>query len=107
MYHPAPLPQGQELEFVEIYNAGLVAEDLGGHRLSGDWDFVFPTNTVVAAGGFVVVAPAPTDLMAAYGITGVPFFVFDGRYGVSGAQETETFRRVLEQVASDARERVP
>lgn len=44
---------------------------------------------------------------AAYGITGVPFFVFDGRYGVSGAQETETFRRVLEQVASDASERVP
>jgi predicted DsbA family dithiol-disulfide isomerase len=34
----------------------------------------------------------------AYGINGVPFFVFDGTYGVSGAQEPETFADVLEQV---------
>jgi predicted DsbA family dithiol-disulfide isomerase len=36
-----------------------------------------------------------------YGIQGVPFFVFDGRYGVSGAQETETFVSVLEQVGAE------
>jgi predicted DsbA family dithiol-disulfide isomerase len=35
---------------------------------------------------------------AAYGINGVPFFVFEGQYGVSGAQETATFANVLEQV---------
>jgi predicted DsbA family dithiol-disulfide isomerase len=35
---------------------------------------------------------------AEYGINGVPFFVFDGQYGVSGAQETGTFANVLEQV---------
>ena len=35
---------------------------------------------------------------AEYGINGVPFFVFDGQYGVSGAQETATFANVLEQV---------
>jgi predicted DsbA family dithiol-disulfide isomerase len=40
---------------------------------------------------------------AAYGINGVPFFVFDGQYGVSGAQETATFASVLEQVR-DAKE---
>ncbi len=33
-----------------------------------------------------------------YGISGVPFYVFDGRYGVSGAQEPETFLEVLEKV---------
>jgi len=38
---------------------------------------------------------------AAYGINGVPFFVFDDRYGVSGAQESSTFLQVLEQVAAD------
>lgn len=38
---------------------------------------------------------------AAYGISGVPFFVFDGRYGVSGAQESSTFLQVLEQVAAE------
>jgi predicted DsbA family dithiol-disulfide isomerase len=36
-----------------------------------------------------------------YGINGVPFFVFDGKYGVSGAQEAETFANVLEQVQSE------
>lgn len=35
---------------------------------------------------------------AAYGINGVPFFVFDSTYGVSGAQETATFQQVLEQL---------
>jgi predicted DsbA family dithiol-disulfide isomerase len=35
---------------------------------------------------------------AAYGIQGVPFFVFDGQFGVSGAQETATFANVLQQV---------
>jgi predicted DsbA family dithiol-disulfide isomerase len=33
-----------------------------------------------------------------YGINGVPFFVFDGQYGVSGAQESATFANVLDQV---------
>jgi len=36
-----------------------------------------------------------------YGINGVPFFVFDGKYGVSGAQEAETFANVLAQVQSE------
>jgi predicted DsbA family dithiol-disulfide isomerase len=31
----------------------------------------------------------------ALGVTGVPMFVFDGRYALSGAQETETFREAL------------
>ena len=37
----------------------------------------------------------------AYGINGVPFHVFDGKYGVSGAQETATFAQVLAQVAGE------
>jgi len=37
----------------------------------------------------------------AYGINGVPFYVFDGKYGVSGAQETATFADVLTQVAAE------
>jgi predicted DsbA family dithiol-disulfide isomerase len=38
------------------------------------------------------------------GITSVPTFVFEGRWAVSGAQESSTFLRVLEQVAADTRE---
>lgn len=37
----------------------------------------------------------------AYGISGVPFFVVDGRYGVSGAQGAEVFAQALTQVASE------
>ncbi|SEQ43765.1 Predicted dithiol-disulfide isomerase, DsbA family [Microlunatus flavus] len=38
---------------------------------------------------------------AAYGIRGVPFFVIDGKYGVSGAQEPGTFTEVLQQVRAE------
>nr|WP_297428488.1 DsbA family oxidoreductase [uncultured Actinotalea sp.] len=37
----------------------------------------------------------------AYGISGVPFFVVDGRYGVSGAQGAEVFAQALTQVATE------
>ena len=37
-----------------------------------------------------------------YGINGVPFYVIDGRYGVSGAQDPQVFADVLTQ-ARDAR----
>jgi predicted DsbA family dithiol-disulfide isomerase len=34
------------------------------------------------------------------GVQGVPFFVFDGRLAVSGAQPVEVFTRALEQIAA-------
>lgn len=34
----------------------------------------------------------------AIGVSGVPFFVFDRKYGVSGAQSSETFTQVLDEV---------
>lgn len=37
----------------------------------------------------------------AYGIQGVPFFVIDGRYAVSGAQAPEVFAGALTQVAAE------
>lgn len=36
-----------------------------------------------------------------FGIQGVPFFVFDRKYGVSGAQESATFASVLQQIAEE------
>ncbi|SFI32086.1 MULTISPECIES: DsbA family oxidoreductase [Microbacterium] len=35
---------------------------------------------------------------AAYGINGVPFFVIDGKYGVSGAQPADAFAQIARQV---------
>lgn len=38
----------------------------------------------------------------AYGINGVPFFVFNGKHGVSGAQPAEVFSQVLTQLKEEA-----
>lgn len=40
---------------------------------------------------------------AALGATGVPFFVVDEKYGVSGAQPTALFAEVLEQAWNEKR----
>jgi predicted DsbA family dithiol-disulfide isomerase len=40
---------------------------------------------------------------AAYGATGVPFFVIDEKFGISGAQPVETFRQVLDRAWADSR----
>lgn len=47
-----------------------------------------------------------TDIAQArtYGITGVPFYVLEGRYGVSGAQDPEVFANALRQVAAERAE---
>jgi predicted DsbA family dithiol-disulfide isomerase len=41
---------------------------------------------------------ADQDQARAYGINGVPFFVVDGKYGVSGAQPAEAFTQIARQV---------
>jgi predicted DsbA family dithiol-disulfide isomerase len=50
---------------------------------------------------FLADVKADVAQAEAYGINGVPFFVIDGKYGVSGAQEAQTFTDVLTQVASE------
>lgn len=44
---------------------------------------------------------ADQALAVEYGIQGVPFFVIDGKYGVSGAQDAATFANVLTQVRDE------
>lgn len=39
---------------------------------------------------------------AELGISGVPFFVFDGKFGVSGAQPVQTFAEALQQAAAQS-----
>ena len=71
MYHPPRRADGRELEFVELYNARAVFEDLTGWRISGDIDFRFPDGFKLQAGEFVVIAASPADLKAVYGIANV------------------------------------
>jgi predicted DsbA family dithiol-disulfide isomerase len=56
---------------------------------------------VLTANTYLADVKADVAQAEAYGIQGVPFFVFDDKYGVSGAQETAAFAGVLEQVQSE------
>ncbi len=55
----------------------------------------------LASHRFLPDVKADVALAQEYGINGVPFFVIDGKYGVSGAQEAEAFASVLTQVAAE------
>ena len=71
MYHPAADPAGRNLQFIELYNSNDWPEDISGYRLSGPWDFVFPTNTTIGTLGYLVVAAVPADVKSAYGLSTV------------------------------------
>lgn len=53
------------------------------------------------SGEFLPAVDADKEQALEYGITGVPFFVIDGKYGVSGAQDPATFVQVLETAWSE------
>ena len=57
---------------------------------------------VLAGQAFTLQVRADETEAAALGADGVPFFLFDRRRIVSGAQQTEFFRNVLEMVRGEA-----
>ncbi len=71
MHHPSARTDGRNLEFIEIYNAETVFEDLTGWQIAGDISYQFPNGFHLAAGDYVVLAAAPDDLKVVYGITNV------------------------------------
>ena len=54
-------------------------------------------RAVLASDRYAAEVRGDQQQARAYGITGVPFFVVDGRYGVSGAQPAEALGQVLTQ----------
>jgi predicted DsbA family dithiol-disulfide isomerase len=56
------------------------------------------------SGRYLSAVRADQEQAAAYGINGVPFFVIDGKYGVSGAQPAEAFSQIVRQVWAEHRE---
>jgi predicted DsbA family dithiol-disulfide isomerase len=59
------------------------------------------TEAVLAGDAYATEVRAEIREAAALGCTGVPFFVIDRRYGVSGAQSSDVFLEVLRTVASE------
>ena len=56
---------------------------------------------VLASDEFDAEVSADVDQARAYGASGVPFFVVDGRYGVAGAQPTEVLAGAVERAWSE------
>ncbi len=71
LFNPLDRADGRNLEFVELFNALGEPQDISGWRLDGAADYTFPPNTILPAGGFLVVAQSPADVQSVYGLTGV------------------------------------
>lgn len=56
------------------------------------------TREALASERYLADVRADQAQAQAYGITGVPFFVIDGKYGVSGAQPAAAFAQIARQV---------
>ena len=52
----------------------------------------------LAGGEYGEAVEADEEVARSFGVSGVPFFVIDRRYGISGAQPAETIAAVLERV---------
>jgi hypothetical protein len=64
MYHP--ISESNNDEYIEIYNRGTNAISLANWRVRGGIDFNFPSNAMIGAGAYVVVAENLANLLAKY-----------------------------------------
>ncbi len=69
--HPKSRSDGRNLEFIELYNSQENIENLGGYTLSGEVDYTFPAGAFIQPGGYIVVAPSPSDIQVIYGLSRV------------------------------------
>jgi predicted DsbA family dithiol-disulfide isomerase len=60
------------------------------------------TRTVLKDDRYADAVEADIQQAREYGANGVPFFVIDDRYGISGAQPTQTFAGALTQAWADS-----
>ncbi|KQQ95149.1 disulfide bond formation protein DsbA [Leifsonia sp. Leaf325] len=99
---------GKQLELTErllkayFEEGGYVnrTDDLVGYAVEVGLD-ADAARAALENGSFAADVQADIDQARAYGINGVPFFVIDGKYGVSGAQPAEVFTQAIQQVAGE------
>ena len=72
MYRPKTAAgDTNNLEFVELFNAGAIFQEMTGWKLTGGIEFTFPAGFRIEAGQYVVIAADPSALQAARGLSGV------------------------------------
>ena len=88
-YHSQGVPIAEHGALVELAtDAGLDADDV---------------HEVLAGDAYADEVRADESQAREYGISGVPFFVLDGRAAVAGAQPSEHLLAALEQVRTEGR----
>ncbi len=95
----------------EVKEALMIAYFTNGEVVSDNETLVsigtkhgIPTEKIeemLAGNGFAGNVHADIEDARQLGIQGVPFFVFNGKYAVSGAQSCETFADVIAKVAAE------
>ncbi|MDF9716016.1 DsbA family oxidoreductase [Nocardioides sp. ChNu-153] len=100
--------QQRELKEALLAAYFLRAEDVGDHDVlraaaAGAGLDAARVDEVLAGDAYAEAVAADVAQARAYGATGVPFFVVDARYGVSGAQPTEVFDQLLRQAWAESR----
>lgn len=99
--HYNPDVKTERVEFIELFNAGTNAVNLGGWYFSDGPNYVFP-STVVAPGGYVVVAQDPAALAAKFGgVAALGPFAPDRSSALSKDGELLTLRNAAGQVVDE------
>src|SRR5262245_46296025 len=71
-YRPGSnFPENTALEYVEVHNTDAAPIDMSGWAFTSGVNFTFPPGSIIAAGGFAVVASDPLAVQSAFGVTGV------------------------------------
>ena len=65
--HYDPDIDTEQVEFIELYNAGSDAKDLSGWRLDNAVDYPFPEGTILEVGEFLVIAENAEDFQRKFG----------------------------------------
>jgi len=102
---------GKQLELAEVLMSAYFLE---GKHVGRDDDLVAlavevgldeaEARDALASQRYRAAVRADQEQARQFGITGVPFFVIDGKYGVSGAQPVEAFTQIARQVWGERRE---
>ncbi|MCM3501777.1 DsbA family oxidoreductase [Microbacterium sp. P26] len=102
---------GKQLQLAEVLMSAYFLE---GKHVGRDDDLIAlavevgldeaEAREALSSQRFRAAVRADQEQARQFGITGVPFFVIDGKYGVSGAQPVEAFSQIARQVWGERRE---
>ena len=85
MYKPAPRVDGNNTEFLELYNSNPFFQDIGGYQIVADnMSYTFTAGTLIPGGAYYVVAASPTGMQNVYGLSTNVFGPYTGTLKKSG-----------------------